>query len=216
MGSPAAERRPTAARPAQVGRGDRRSPDQRGVARRGGRCSRCLVSSPAALEDPDIEVLQVATSLLDLRLQRQGFFQRARELGRTVYVHSIYLQGVAHLEPECLPPPLSGLVESMGMIRGLARELGVPTRALYLAFVRDLPGVVPLLGCEKAAQLQQGLEDWASEAVDAAQLTPLVDALPALPEQLLDPSRWPRFEMGAGRHRAANQPTATSVATIPP
>jgi spore coat polysaccharide biosynthesis protein SpsF len=38
----------------------------------------------AALEDPDIEVLQVASSLLDLRLYREGFFPRARELGRTI------------------------------------------------------------------------------------------------------------------------------------
>ncbi len=169
----------------------------------------------AALEDPDIEVLQVATSLLDLRLHRQGFFQRARELGRTVYVRSIYLQGVAHLEPEFLPRPLSGLVESMRMIRRLASQLGVPTRALYLAFVRDLPGASLVLGCEKAVQLEEVLRDWTSDAVDAGQLTTLVDALPALPDELLDPSRWPRFEMGAGRRSKANQAAATSIATMP-
>jgi hypothetical protein len=103
----------------------------------------------------------------------------------------------------------------MCMIRRLASELEVPTRALYLAFVRDLPGALPVLSCERAVQLEQVLTDWASEAVDTAQLTPLVDALPSLPEELLDASRWPRFELRAGQGSKANQPAATSIATIP-
>ncbi len=70
----------------------------------------------AALEEPDIEVLQVASSLLDLRLYRQGFFPRARELGRTIYVRSVFLQGVGHLAPETLPPALVDLVEPMRII----------------------------------------------------------------------------------------------------
>ncbi len=180
-----------------------------------GVCAATPEEAWAALEDPDIEVLQVASSLLDLRLHRQGFFPRARELGRTVYVRSIYLHGVAHLEPRFLPPALSGLAKSTHMIRRRASELGVPTRALYLAFVRDLPGALPVLGCERAVQLQQLLGDWASGAVDAAQLSPLVDALPTLPDQLLDSRRWPRFELRTGRRSKANQAAARSIATMP-
>jgi aryl-alcohol dehydrogenase-like predicted oxidoreductase len=102
----------------------------------------------AALEDPDIEALQVATSLLDLRLHRQGFFARARELGRTVYVRSVFLQGLGHLEPNALPAALAALAGAMEAIRQTAREMSVPARALYLAFVRELPGVHPVVGCE--------------------------------------------------------------------
>ncbi len=168
----------------------------------------------AALEDPDIEVLQVATSLLDLRLHRQGFFQRARELGRTVYVRSVFLQGLAHLDPDRLPGPLVGLAEAMRAIRARAGELGVPARALYLAFVRELPGALPVLGCERAGQLEQILEDWQSEAVQACDLAYLVEALPELPDALLDPARWPIFEIGAGWRGRPNQTPAASVATM--
>ena len=164
----------------------------------------------AALEDPDIEVIQVATSLLDLRLYRQGYFPRARELGRTIYVRSLFLQGVALLPRETLPAFLAPLSPALAMIERNARALGVAPRALYLGFARELPGVHPLLGCETQAQLAALLEDWSSEAVDGAALAALVEALPTHEAELVDPSRWP---VAAG---GANRPASESVATIHP
>jgi aryl-alcohol dehydrogenase-like predicted oxidoreductase len=167
----------------------------------------------AALEDPDIEILQVASSLLDLRLHRQGFFPRARELGRSVYVRSIFLQGVAHLEPDSLPPSLIDLVAPMQIIQACASRLGVPTYTLFLAFVRELPGAHPILGCETDTQLETLLTAWASDAIGAATITLLVDSLPTLDTDAVDPSRWVRGEID--RVTRVNQPAATSIATIP-
>jgi aryl-alcohol dehydrogenase-like predicted oxidoreductase len=145
----------------------------------------------AALDDPEIECLQVATSLLDLRLYRQGFFPRAREAGRTVYVRSIYLQGVAHLGSARLPSSLAALAAPMRAIESFASELGITPRAAYLAFVRELPGVHPVLGCETADQLSQLLRDWEDETIDGALLASLVDRLPTAEAALVDPSLWP-------------------------
>ena len=86
-------------------------------------------------------MLQVASSLLDSRRSRQDFFPRARELGKTVYVRSIFFQGVAYLDPNTLPSYLSELAEPLHTIRRTARQLGVTTRALFLPFAREfLPG----------------------------------------------------------------------------
>lgn len=167
----------------------------------------------AALEDPDIEVLQVASSLLDLRLFRQGFFQRARELGRSVYVRSIFLQGLAFLPPTQLPKALSALAGPIETIHEAAASLGVAPQAFYLAFARALPGVLPVLGCERAHQLESLLADWSSEAIDGVSLSRLVEQLPTAEDDLVDPSRWPRFEAG-GSDPSANQTSAASVATM--
>ena len=148
----------------------------------------------AALDDPDVELLQVATSLLDLRLYRQGFFPRAREAGRTVYVRSVYLQGVAHLGSARIPGFLGELAPAMRTIEVFAREIGVDARVLYLAFVRGLPGVHPILGCETSGQLEQLLRDWEDETVDGALLSALVDRLPSSTPALVDPSLWPEVE----------------------
>lgn len=167
----------------------------------------------AALEDPDIGILQVASSLLDLRLHRQGFFPRARELGRTVYVRDIFLQGVAHLEPETLPPSLIGLVAPMKLIRSCASRVGVPPHTLFLAFARELPGAHPILDCETQAQLGTLLSDWASDTIDAATISLLVDSLPTLDSDSVDPSCWISAEIRSAI--PANQTGGTSVATIP-
>ncbi|MEM9175856.1 MAG: aldo/keto reductase [Myxococcota bacterium] len=166
----------------------------------------------AALDDPDVEVLQVASSLLDLRLVRQAFFPRARELGRTVYVRSLFLQGVAHLDPRTLPGFLAPAAEALGQIHDVAARIGVTPRALFLGFAREcLPGAHPVLGCESDAQLAELLEDWSDERIDVAALAALLDALPTLEADVVDPSRWPT----AGSGSAANQPSVGSIATLP-
>lgn len=178
-----------------------------------GVCAATPEEAWAALEDPDIEILQVASSLLDLRLHRQGFFPRARELGRTIHVRSIFLEGVASLEPQALPPSLVDLVAPMQRIQACAARLGVATQALFLAFARELPGAHPILGCQTDAQLETLLADWSSDTIDAATITVLIDSLPTLEADAVDPSRWISAELG--RAAPANQTGAASVATIP-
>ena len=166
----------------------------------------------AALDDPDVSVLQVPSSLLDLRLLRQEFFPRAREMGRTVYVRSVFLQGVAHLDPERLPKALSGLAEPLRKIRFAARELGVSPRALFLGFAREfLPGAYPVVGCETDAQLEELIDDWTNSTIDVASLAPLVEALPTLEAELVDPSKWEISESSAPE---PNQTHRGSIATI--
>ncbi len=177
-----------------------------------GVCTATPEEAWAALEDPDIEVLQVASSLLDLRLHRQGFFVRARELGRTIYVHSIFLQGVAHLDPRTLPPSLVDLSAPLQAIGSCAARIGVKPRALFLAFARELPGVHPVLGCETEAQLSELLADWSSEAVDAATMTQLTESLPILEAGVVDPTRWNTDEVAPRGQE--NQTRAASIATI--
>jgi aryl-alcohol dehydrogenase-like predicted oxidoreductase len=169
----------------------------------------------AALDDPDVEILQVATSLLDLRLHRQGFFPKAREAGRTVYVRSVYLQGVAHLGAARLPAFLGGLAEAMRTIERFGRELGVSARVLYLAFVRELPGVHPVLGCETSGQLEQLLRDWEDETIDGALLASLVERLPTAPPALVDPSLWPHAEPIPSSTTLAPRPRTEPVRTAP-
>lgn len=178
-----------------------------------GICAATPEEAWAALEDPDIEILQVASSLLDLRLHRQGFFPRARELGRTVYVRDIFLQGVARLEPESLPPALRELVAPLRTIRARASRIGVTTAALFLAFARALPGAHPILRCDSDAELEALLADWASDAIDVAKMTLLVDALPTLDAAAVDPTRWLSAVLDG--LDAANQTGAASIATMP-
>ena len=97
------------------------------------------------------------------------------------------------------------------MIHGTAAQLGVTPRALFLGFAREfLPGAHPIVGCESDAQLAELLEDWSDDRIDGAGLAPLVERLPILGADVVDPARWPTVDAAP----SANQTRVGSVATI--
>src|SRR6516165_7858887 len=93
-----------------------------------------------ALDDPQVDCLQVATSLLDQRLNRDQFFERAMKAGRTIFVRSVFLQGVAYLGADKLPAYLDLLRGPMTTIGQWTRQRGRRTADAFLAFAAGLPG----------------------------------------------------------------------------
>src|SRR5690606_30970516 len=88
----------------------------------------------AALADPEVERVQVATSLLDQRLWRAGFFARARQLRKEVHVRSVFLQGVAFLAPDALPEALAPLRDPLARIHAWAAARGLGPADPFLLF----------------------------------------------------------------------------------
>jgi len=76
------------------------------------------------LDDPSVDVLQVASSLLDQRLAREGFFEQARKRKLQIVVRSVFLQGVAHLEIDALPPHLRPLAQPLRRFAPAPATLG--------------------------------------------------------------------------------------------
>ena len=50
-----------------------------------------------------VDIIQVPYNILDRRLDKCGFFTRAKEAGLDVYVRSVLLQGLLMMNPETLP-----------------------------------------------------------------------------------------------------------------
>jgi aryl-alcohol dehydrogenase-like predicted oxidoreductase len=161
-----------------------------------GRVARVGVSVDRAMdamelvEDPEIEALQVPGSLLDQRLWRGGFFERARERGIVVFVRSIFLQGAALLDPNALPPHLAALRAPLSSLHSRARDEGLSPAALFLGFARSAFGCFLVAGFEKFDQLEEALVAWDCGELAAARS--YADLVPPLDDDVLDPARWPR------------------------
>jgi aryl-alcohol dehydrogenase-like predicted oxidoreductase len=149
-------------------------------------------SAWAALEDDDIACLQVASSLLDQRLSRAGFFERARAKGREVFIRSVYLQGVAHLSGDRMPAHLSEVQGPLGMIHAWAQRHQVGPALAFLAFAAALPADWVLLGCESLGQLEANLGDWRQAHDRMTTVAALAASIPPLPDKVLNPALWPR------------------------
>jgi aryl-alcohol dehydrogenase-like predicted oxidoreductase len=147
----------------------------------------------AALEDPDVTVMQVAFSLLDQRLARAGFFERAARRGLSVFLRSVYLQGVAHIPPASLPPHFEALRPTLRAIAAEADQLGVTVAEAFLLFVRDTRAEAQIvLGMETDSQGADNLRAWALPPLGTEALARLAACVPDLPATVLNPALWPR------------------------
>jgi aryl-alcohol dehydrogenase-like predicted oxidoreductase len=144
----------------------------------------------AALEHPDVAVIQVASSLFDQRLARSGFFDAALAAEKEVFVRSVFLQGVAHLQPDRLPSHLSDLRESVTRIRAFAEDRGWRTFAPFLYFAYGLPGARVLIGAEAVAQVEECLAEWTLAPERYGSVRELAAQIPMLPDHALNPWQW--------------------------
>ncbi len=143
-----------------------------------------------ALEQPDAEVIQVASSLLDQRLFRSGFFDAAASAGKEVFVRSVFLQGVAHLPLDQLPYGLVELRAPLTEIRELAALRGWLAFAPFLYFAYGIPGVGVVIGAETVQQVRECLAEWSMAADRYPDVIELARTIPLLPDTVLNPWMW--------------------------
>ncbi len=144
----------------------------------------------AALRLPEVEVIQVASSLFDQRLSRRGFFEAAAEAGKRVFVRSVFLQGIAFMPTTGLPPALRSFEKPLHEIRGAVQALDTTTEHLFLCYAATLAGATAVLGCESPDQLRGLIDASAAPQPSRPTLHRLAQRILPLPDTLLDPSKW--------------------------
>ncbi len=143
-----------------------------------------------ALDDPEVTSMQVAFNVLDSRLVRRGVFAKAERRGVQLFLRSVYLQGVAHMDRAALPAHLQGLAPTLAAIESWASARRLTRAEAFLLFAREARPDTVVLGCETLAQLEDNLRVWSLPSPPALrdELSALV---PELPESLLNPAMWP-------------------------
>ena len=141
------------------------------------------------VDHPEVDVLQVPFSLVDQRLRRSGFFERAQAEGKEVFVRSVFLQGVAFLSLDQLDPYLKPLRAPLEVLDAWARDNQLSRAELFMRYARA-PGAHLVLGCESAEQLRQNLDAWRLGPLAVNQLQEVEALVPELPAALLNPAQW--------------------------
>lgn len=145
-----------------------------------------------AVLDEVYETLQIPMNVLDQRMIRNGGLKRMSEAGKTIFVRSVYLQGLLFVPEERMPQPLRPAAPVIGRLGELAREEGISLAQLAISFIRDLPEVHSLMiGAETAAQLESNAELINGPGLGSRTLAKLL-TIPQLPEAILNPVNWPK------------------------
>lgn len=105
-------------------------------------------------------VTQVPMSIFDQRLIACGAVDRLKERDVTVFVRSVFLQGLFFLDPDKMEDPI--LVEhaapKIRILRQIAEAEGMNVAQLAIAFMRDCAGVTSLvLGADTPDQVKSNI-----------------------------------------------------------
>lgn len=106
-------------------------------------------------------VTQVPMSIFDQRLIAGGSVDKLKERDYTVFVRSVFLQGLFFLDPDTMTDPIlqEHAAPKIRLLRQIAGELGLTVEQLAIAFMRDCAGVTSLvLGADTPEQVKANIK----------------------------------------------------------
>ena len=144
----------------------------------------------AALQHEDLDYIQVPANIWDQRMVDAGVFESAARKGKTIFVRSIFLQGLLVMSPAEVAEKLPFAYEAALEWHRLADELGFSKQWLALAGGKKL--ACPLvIGSESPEQIRENAEMFSNAGLTDTVFADINRRMqPFLNEKILNPSQW--------------------------
>lgn len=148
----------------------------------------------AALEDPDVEQIQLPFNLLDWRWKAAGFEKAVLKRDKVIiHARSALLQGILASEANIWPPvehvdPAAWVAKIEMLGKQLKR---INRQDLCLAYVRAMPWIDSVVvGMESLQQLNENLALFRNPPLTTDEVHLVEQILSGAPEKLLNPAQW--------------------------
>ncbi len=143
--------------------------------------------------DVDIAAVQLPINAADQRYRHSGTFRELKARGAQIYGRSTFLQGALLMPGSSLPDHLSKLRSRLEALDLLISPSGLSRSQVLLKYVQQMDDVDSIVvGVESASQLMPHVEAIGSVTLSDALVAEIEDVFSDLPEELVDPSRWPQ------------------------
>jgi aryl-alcohol dehydrogenase-like predicted oxidoreductase len=140
------------------------------------------------LDVENIGVIQVPCNLADQRLLKNDFFKRAQEKAKTIFVRSVFLQGLFFKKN--LSWPLEDFEPYRQELEKIARNEGLAMTELALRYVLSIDGIDSILiGVETLGQLKEDIRIFREGGLPKSLLDRVLQLGP-VPEKIIDPRQW--------------------------
>lgn len=141
-----------------------------------------------------LSMIQLPTNILDRRFEKAGVFELARRRETSIFIRSVFLQGLILMPPEKIPAAMDfarPVIRSIGL---LADSEGLTVGELALGYVLCAFGEASIVvGVESEEQLAQ-LVKLSAVRLPATVVQRARKAFADVPDHLLNPALWPRIE----------------------
>jgi aryl-alcohol dehydrogenase-like predicted oxidoreductase len=148
------------------------------------------VEARRALENSQIQIIQVPCNAWDQRMLREGIFDMAQKKSKLCFARSIYLQGLLLLSPQDVAKKLPVAKLASQKWHELAAQFGMSPKQLSTSFGLSLN--VPLvIGVESIRQISENAQLFRQAPLPADVSEGIRSQLsPFLSEEIVDPSLW--------------------------
>jgi aryl-alcohol dehydrogenase-like predicted oxidoreductase len=145
-----------------------------------------------ALQIPDLDVLQVPANLFDRRMRDAQVFTKASARGVTVFIRSIYLQGLALFSSQRAKESASFAVPSITALEEFCRDKGIDQKRFAFQYARDFSSeAFRIVGAETREQVTENSRLENEPPLDSVLFREWDKAYPTDVEDLVNPGRWP-------------------------
>lgn len=145
-----------------------------------------------ALENSVVDFVQVPANIIDRRFENEGIFRRAQELGKKIYIRSIFLQGLLLMEPHRLAGSMMFARSAVENVHALAARAKISSVELCFGYVMaKWPMASIVFGADTSEQVHENV-CLAYTCLDARVFQEADKALGCDDEQILCPGRWPK------------------------
>ena len=145
-----------------------------------------------ALKTEGINMVQLPTNILDRRFENAGVFKLADEKKKTIFIRSVFLQGLILMNSREIPEKMHFARPVVEKIESLSNELGLSRHEIALGYIKyEMPNANVIFGAETPKQVRKNMTAWQKEIPKS--LCNKVRVLFAdVDEQILNPSLWPK------------------------
>ena len=144
-----------------------------------------------ALEIENLKYIQIPYNILDTRLDKIEFFERAKKKNKIIFARSVFLQGVLLKEQSKYPNFLEELKIFDNFLEDEIRKLNCSKLSFLLNFVKKNKKIdYIIVGIESLENLEEIIEAYNDTKLQDYNYSRLRDKFTNIPEKILNPSLW--------------------------
>ncbi len=147
-----------------------------------------------ALENDNVDIIQIPFNLLDQRAITKKWLSRAKSKNKLIFIRSVYLQGLILMDIHSIPSHLKGAERYLEIVEDVAKKLNISKNELALSFVNQMAdSSILLFGCDNIEQARENIDNYNNLPVlDDETIQYLTGSLLKVEEYIYNPSKWSR------------------------
>ncbi len=144
-----------------------------------------------ALNTEGVDIVQLPTNLLDRRFETAGVFRLANKKRKTIYIRSVFLQGLILMDTDEIPEKMSFAKPAIEKLESISHELKLSRKELALGYIKsEMPDAKVVFGANTPLHVKENMACWEGK-LSPSSVDKVKKIFDSVDEKILNPTLWP-------------------------